>query len=148
MGYVETGCDWGQSVSGCNCFIAVFKEDLREKWVKFTLTQSPQSFDGGVPHLTIPCRTKDHVAVEEQKYICLLFKGHFSIYLHNPAIEMYTNWFGVSWFVVEKITDSDFFTVVVTGARSHDVYIANAAILFTTSGPAEGFYVMLMLVNQ
>ena len=35
------------------------------------------------------------------------------------------------------ITDSDLFTVVLTGTRSCDIYNANIAILLTIQNPAE-----------
>ena len=43
----------------------------------------------------------------------------------------HSEWFGVKWFTVEKLTDSDFFTVEVMGTRRHNVYDTNIVILFT-----------------
>ena len=37
-------------------------------------------------------------------------------------ISVDSEWFDVKWFIVEKLTDSDFFTAVMTGTRGHKVY--------------------------
>ena len=43
--------------------------------------------------------------------------------------ESHSEWFGVKGFIVEKLKDSDFFTVVVIGTRGPTFY-ANVVILF------------------
>ena len=43
----------------------------------------------------------------------------------------------MKWLTVEKRTDSVVFTVVLMGARGHNVYITNTAILFTVQNHRE-----------
>ena len=42
-----------------------------------------------------------------------------------------SEWFGVKWLIVEKLTDSDFFIVDVTGTSGHHIYNTDIVILFT-----------------
>ena len=53
----------------------------------------------------------------------------------------------MKWFIVEKLTYSDFFTVVVVvlveiGTKGHDVYNSDVSIYFLSKGTSESTLVV------